>query len=334
MLIPLLLAGALTGAAVGAVAQPLPSQPSDPSPPPAVYQLTGTRLAVAQDVHVAANEEVTAGVFVVGGSLRVDGRVRHDIVVVGGDVHLGPQASVLGDVLLVGGTLIRDQGSRLTGRASYVSMGEWWRRTGIFGWRPRLEFGGAGRWLSLAATLGRVTLLLVLMGLMLLIARAPVARVGRAAAAEPFRAAVVGLAAEVLFLPVLLVASLSLGITIIGLPFVFLLIPFALTLATIALLLGYTALACRLGEWLEDRLGWRPRSAFLATTIGLLLIVLPTLVARVIGVAPGPLSMTAYAVLVAGAVAEFAVWTIGLGATLLTGFGRWNTTPPPIDARV
>lgn len=299
------------------------------------YQVTGARLAVAQNVHIGPTEEVTDGVFVLGGSLRVDGRVRDGIVVVGGDLHLGPESDVRGDVLLVGGTLIRDQGARLSGRASYVSFGEWWRHSGIGGWRPRVQLGdGAARWLTLAATVGRISVLAVLMALVLLVARTPVARVGRTAAAEPLRAAIVGLAAEVLFLPLLLVMSVSLGLTIIGLPLVFLLVPLAMLLAGVALLLGYTALACRLGQWLEDRLGWRLHSAFLATAFGLFLIVMPTLVARLLGVAPEPLRLAAFGLLVAGAIAEFVVWTIGLGATLLTGFGRWNTAPPPLDARI
>jgi len=328
----LLLTAAIVAATPAAsAAQALPD--SGPPATPVTYQLTGARLAVAQDVHVGANEEVTDGVFVLGGSLRVDGRVRENIVVVGGDVHLGPGADVRGDVLLVGGALIRDQGARLSGDVSYISFGEWSRRTGWFAWRPHLDMGGLGGWLTLAATVGRIAVLAALMGLVLLIARAPVARVGRAAAAAPLRAAVVGLTAEVLFLPLLLAMSVSLGITIIGLPFVFLLVPIALLLAGVALLLGYTALACRLGEWIEDRLGWRSRSAFLATAIGLVLIVGPTLLARALGVAPEPLRLAAFAALVAGVFAEFLVWTIGLGAALLTGFGRWNTAPPPVDAR-
>jgi hypothetical protein len=42
--------------------------------------------------------------------------------------------------------------------------------------------------------------------------------------------------------------------------------------------------------------------------------------------------LVAWSVLAAGAVAEFTVWTIGLGAALLTGFGRRHIVPPPIDA--
>lgn len=329
----LILLAILGLATPGAAAQPLTSAPLPAGDtPPVTYRITGTRLAVAQDVHVDRDEEVTDGVAVVGGSARIDGRVGDGILVIGGDLRLGPTADIRGDVVLVGGTLIRDQGARLSGGVSYVSFGEWSRRTGRFGWWPRVDLANTGRWLGLAATLVRVSILAVLVLVVLLVARGPVARVGRAAAAEPLRAAIIGLAAEVLFLPVVLVFSIALGLTIVGLPFVFLLVPVAILVALVALLLGFTALACRLGEWLEDRLGWRPRSAVLATALGMFLVLMPTLLARLLGVAPEPLRLAAFGVLVAGAMAEFLIWTIGLGATLMTGFGRWNTTPPPIGA--
>ena len=305
-----------------------PSAPPPAAPEataPIIYKITGSRIAIAQDVEVSADEEIQDAVVAVGGSLRAAGRIRHGAVVIGGDIHLLPSADVQGDLVLVGGTLIRDPGARVAGAISYVSLGDWSRSVGLFDWRPRLQFGTASRWVSLIATIFRVSILAALMVFVLLIARAPVARVGRAAAAAPFRAAVVGLAAEVLFLPLLLVASIALGITIIGLPLVFLVVPLAFVLAFFALMLGYTALACRLGEWLEDRLGWQLHSAYLATAIGLLLIVFPTLLSRLLGVAPEPLRMAAFGVHVAGVIAEFLVRTIGLGAALMTGLGRRNT---------
>ena len=66
--------------------------------------------------------------------------------------------------------------------------------------------------------------------------------------------------------------------------------------------------------------------------MGMLLIIAPTILARVLGVAPEPARVAAFGVLVVGVGLEFVIWTIGLGATLMTGFGRWNTSPPPIDA--
>jgi hypothetical protein len=66
--------------------------------------------------------------------------------------------------------------------------------------------------------------------------------------------------------------------------------------------------------------------------LGLLVIVGPTLVSRLLGVAPEPLRVAAFGLLVTGLIIEFLVWTIGLGATLMTGFGRWAPPPPPIPA--
>lgn len=303
------------------------------APAPVTHRTTGARLIIGQDGVVAADEQIADGVAVLGGSLRVEGRVLGDVLVVGGDLHLTSTADVRGDAVLVDGALIRDPGAALTGSVSETTIRRWAGAQPLLAWRPGPRWGEFARWLSLAGTMGRILLLACLMTLVLAVARAPVARVGRAAAAEPLRAAAVGLVAEVLFVPLLLVMSISLGITIVGLPFVALLVPLAIAAALVALLLGYTALACRLGEWLEDRLGWRPTSAWLATVLGLAVIVAPTVLARVAGVAPEPLRWTAVGLLVTGLLVEFTAWTIGLGATLLTGFGRWHTVPPPIDAR-
>ncbi len=292
------------------------------------YKLTGSRIAIGQDVRVERDEEVTGSAVVVLGSLRVEGRVIDGIVVVGGDLHLGPNSDVRGEIVLVAGQLTRDAGARQVGRINYVSFGEWSRRAMV--WFPRFDFGDAGRWLGLAGTLARVSVLAVLMGLILMVARAPVARVGRAAAAEPVRAALIGLAAEVFFVPFLIAASIALAITIVGIPFVALLVPIAIVMAVFALVLGYTAMACRLGEWMEDRLGWQPGNAFLATAIGFVLDIGPALAARLIGVAPEPFRIGAFALLVFGLTIEFLAWTIGLGAALMTGLGRWHTVPPSI----
>lgn len=295
------------------------------------YKLTGARIAIGQDVRVERDEEVTEAAVVILGSLTVEGRVRDGIVVVGGDLHLGPSSDVRGEIVLVGGKLTRDAAARQVGTINYVSFGEWSRFATA--WFPRFSFGGFGEfrhWLSLAATLGRLSVLGVLMALMLIVARAPVARVARAAAAEPLRAAVIGLAAEILFLPFLIIASIALAITIIGIPFVLILVPIAFVIAAFAMVLGFTALACRLGEWVEDRLGWQPGNAFVSTALGFFLIVGPTLVARLMALAPQPFRFGAFALLLAGLTIEFLVWTIGLGGAIMTGLGRWYTVPPPI----
>ncbi|MEO8682542.1 MAG: hypothetical protein ABI665_26070 [Vicinamibacterales bacterium] len=314
----------LTMLLAGLVSQaPARAQASDVT----TYKLTGSRIAFGQDIKVQRDEEVSNALVVIGGSATVDGRVRDGIVVVGGDLTLGPTADVQGEIVLVGGQLNRDPNARQSGSINYVSIGDWSRRAA---WWPQVNFGGMGRWLSLAGTLARLAVLGVLMMLVLLVARAPVARVGRAAAAEPIRAILIGLAAEIFFVPFLVAASIAMAITIVGLPFVAILIPVSLAVAVFALVLGYTALACRIGEWFEDILGWHPGSAVLATAVGFFLIVGPTLAARVIGIAPEPLRIGAFALLMFGLAIEYFVWTIGLGAAIMTGLGRWHVAPPPI----
>ena len=323
---------ALLGAAAltSAQAQNTTSAPPQTPDQPRVYRTTGSRVAIGRSICVARDEEVSDAVVVIGGSLRVDGRVRDGVVVVGGDLQLGPESDVRGDVVLVGGQLIRETGATLRGSVSDLSLGDW--GSWSWGWFsvPVVQFGDFGRWLSLLGAAFRISVLAVLMGLVLIVARAPVARIGRAAAAEPGRAFLLGLAAEILFLPALIIGSIGLILTIIGIPLVAILVPVAFLGIFAALILGFTGLACRLGEWVEDRLGWRGHSAFIATAIGLMLIVGPTMIARMIGVAPAPLRFGAWAFVLTGVMVEFVVWTVGLGATLMTGFGRWSTAPPPV----
>ena len=318
-----LLAGALAAVFVQGTAW---AQTTDST----TYRLTGTRIALGQDVRVERDEEVSDAAIVIGGSLTIDGRVRDGVLVVGGDLHLSSTADVRGEIVIVGGQITRDAGARQSGTVNYVSFGEWSRRG--FGWLPVIRFGEVSRWLSLAGTVARVSVLAVLMVMMLLVARAPVARVGRAALAEPLRAFFIGLAAEVFFVPFLVATSIGLAITIIGIPFVALLVPISIVLAVFAFLLGFTALACRLGEWVEDRLGWQPGNALVATAMGSMILLGPTLLARFLDLAawgPGPITFLAIAI---GLTVEFIAWTTGLGAAIMTGLGRWYTVPPAIAA--
>lgn len=301
---------------------------------PRTYRTTGSRIAIARSIRIEADEEVSETVVVVGGSLRVDGRVRDGVVVVGGNLHLGPQADVSGDVVLVGGQLTRADGAQLRGSIDNISFGHWgrWSLGGLS--IPTLEFGDVGRWLSLMGTVFRLSLLALLMAMVLVLARAPVARVGRAAGSEPFKAFAVGLIAAVLFVPALILACIALIVTIVGIPLVVLLVPLALLGLFVAMILGFTGLAYQLGAWVDDRLGVRAHSAFLAATIGTLLILGPTLLARLVGVMPEPVRYTGFALLLAGITVEAVIWTMGLGAVVLTGFGRYSTAPPPVPPAV
>jgi hypothetical protein len=304
-----------------------PAAPVAPQAPERVYRRTGARIGVGRSITIAEDEEVSNGVVVVGGRLRIHGRVRDQILVVGGNVELGPTADVRGDITVIGGEVERAPGARFTGRVNDATFGDWRGRRWGGAWWPRVEFGG---WLSLAGALLRVALLALFVALVLLVARLPAMRVGEAAAAAPWQAALIGLGAQLLFVPLLIVGSVALAVTIIGIPFVAVLVPLAVAAAFVALLLGITGMASRVGVWVSGRAGAGGGNLLLAAWLGLGLIVLPTLLARLVGVAPGPFHFVALSLLVAGALVEYAAWTIGLGAVLMTGFGRWTTAPPPL----
>jgi hypothetical protein len=135
---------------------------------------------------------------------------------------------------------------------------------------------------------------------------------------------------QVLFVPALVVISIGLAITIIGIPFVAVVVPLAVGTMFLAMLLGFTSLAHALGGWAADRLGWDQPPAVWMAVLGLALIVLPTVLSRLVGVAPDALRAVAFGLLAVGTMVEYVAWTIGLGAAAMTGLGRWSTAPPPL----
>jgi hypothetical protein len=201
----------------------------------------------------------------------------------------------------------------------------------VFGW-SRLEMPGASRWLTLAGTLTRLGLIAAAVSLVWLLAGPRVARIEAAASAAPLKAGAIGFGLQILFIPVLIVVSLVLAITIVGLPFVAVVIPLALAAMFLAMLLGFTSLAHAIGAWTARRLGGDAAPGLWVAVLGVLLIVLPTLLSRVLGVAPETLGAAAVALLVVGTVLEYVAWTIGLGAAAMTGLGRRATVPPPIPS--
>jgi hypothetical protein len=313
-------------ATVGSTPPPAPVPPS----PSRVYRRTGARIAVGKSITVAENEEVADAVVAIGGRIQIAGRVRDAVVAIGGSVELLPTADVHGDITAIGGTVTVAPGARHTGAVHHAD-GDWPRGWGgpLFAgsW---LDFGGAARWLTLAGTLTRVGLLAVAVALVMIVASGRIGRIGAAAAAAPLRAGAIGFGLQVVFVPAVIVLSLILAITIVGLPFVAVVIPLALVTMFLAMLLGFASLAHVVGGWAASRLGWDAPAAVWLAVLGLAVIVLPTVLSRLVGVAPDALRAGAFALLAIGTIVEYVAWTIGLGAAAMTGLGRWATTPPPL----
>jgi hypothetical protein len=172
--------------------------------------------------------------------------------------------------------------------------------------------------------------LAVALGLVVVLAGGRIRRIGDAAAASPLRAGAIGLGLQVLFVPVLVVISVVLAITIVGLPFIAVVVPLALVAMFAAMLLGFASVAHAVGAWASRRLGWSMDTAVWAVLLGLGLIVLPTVMARIAGLSPELFRAGAFALLVAGTMIEYIAWTVGLGAAAMTSFGRFASVPPPV----
>lgn len=299
----------------------------------------GDLVRFGGNVSVGPNERVQGDVVAFGGSADIAGEVTGDVVVMGGALKLGPEAVVRGDVTAVGGTLERAPGAQILGEINEVGGdGGVWRR----GWMWPDFFGNFWRRLgSLAATVLRVSLLVILGVVVVAFGRNPIERIAARIAATPLRSGLVGLVAEILFFPVLILTVVVLAVSIIGIPLL-VLVPFAILLLMLVALVGFVGLAFQIGSRLTSRFGWTERGAYAAVALGVVAIAAVTLLAKLAALAGGfllgaPLAGVGYLV-------EYVAWTIGFGAALLywyetqTRFGRRHAvagapmTPPPGEA--
>lgn len=333
------------GAAAAGPATPAPPAPPEPAtapaPPPALPPIESTerrrvrrgdRIRFGGDVRVDEDETITGDVVVIGGSARIDGEVRGEVVVVGGSAELGPRAVITRDLAVIGGVLQRAEGARVQGQLHEIGVGELdfgdfapWRD-----WR-RGSMRGFTRTFALMSTLGRVAILCVLGALVMLLGRQYVEKTSLRAAAEPLKAGAVGFLAQLLFLPVLLVTIVILIITLIGIPLL-LLIPFALLGLCAIALLGFTSMAYRIGQFVSERFGWGLSGPYAATVLGVLVIVSPLLLGRLLSLIGGPIMPIAFGLFVIAFIVEYLVWTIGFGAVALARLDRPRPPAAPIAA--
>ena len=304
------------------IAAPAPAQPSVPD---RSRRRTDSRVRIGGSVTVDADEIITGDVVAIGGSARVDGEVRGQVVAVGGDVELGPNAVVTGDTVVVGGTLHRDPAAELRGDVQEIGLGmidfdEWSPR--VFG--PWLDAGMSSMF-RLISTLVRVGVLCLLVGLVMLVAHEQVARVGRRAAVEPVKSGIVGILSQLLFVPLLVVTVIVLIITIIGIPLL-LLIPFVILGFAIVGLLGFSSVAHYVGGLVNVRFGWSERGQVATALLGVLVIVSPLLLSRFAALAGGFVFPITFSLSFIGTVVEYLAWTVGFGAVALA---RLSPTPLP-----
>lgn len=280
--------------------------------------------AVAIMGSIRVEGEVSRDVTAVGGSVTVNGRVGGDVTAVGGDVRLGPEAVVDGDVSSAGGTIVRAEGSQIHGQTTEAGAPDRdWGDVTFHPWSPFFSDT-----MDLFWQLAGVGILALLVCLCLLVARGPLERVERQVENEPWVAGLVGLTAQLVFVPLLVTVTILLVITIVGCALIAL-YPFLFIALGLAALLGYAAVAHRLGRFLEHRFGRRFGSPYAVALVGLMAIESWSVVGRVMSLGGGILDFLAFTVLAFGFVVQYVAWTVGLGAVLLARFGsaRGSSTP-------
>jgi hypothetical protein len=321
----------------GAAAAPVAPAPPEAAPAEpkaerwneiARYRHGGARVRFGGDVTVAEDEAISDDVVAILGSARVDGRVDGNVVAVGGSIHLGPKASVRGDVTAVGGSVERADGTVVTGQINEIRIARptFGPLASIRPWRDWHWFGDSvrypfGRSIDLVSTLVRVALVGLLAALMVAVLPAPVRRVADRVAAEPWRSGLVGLAAQLLFVPLLVITVVVLAVSIIGIPLL-LLVPFGLIVVGIALLMGFAGAACAVGRVVGERAGSGMPGLLVSMVVGLAVVFALTLIAKFLGLVGLPVSVIVGAVLAVGFFVEYVAWTVGLGGVLLSRFGR------------
>lgn len=272
--------------------------------------LDGDLLVFGGAVTLEENSVVTGSVFLVGGNLNSAGTILEDLALMGGNANLLAGAVVRGDVSSFGGNVNRDPAARIEGQV--IRGGDTVEIPGVPGvpqwhfpfvertWpaRPIIDINPSplwnGGWLLLQSLiLAALAVLVVMFG------ANGVGRVARAVTDAPAVSGVVGLLG-LLGIPALLI---GLALTICLIPFTLL----GVMVFVAAIVYGWLAVGLEVGERLTRAFKWNLDPAA-AAGLGTFVV---SLVANGVNFIP-----------CIGWLAPTLVGALGLGAVLLTRFGR------------
>lgn len=251
-------------------------------------------VAVARDIEV--DGDALADVAALNGSVLVRGRVKGDVIVIGGSARLGPRASVEGDISVIGGVIQVDPGARIGGRSVAYPNASPTLTTLLEG--PSLGLSDASP-LVLGAKLALLAAWAALLLLLFAASGRQMLETAEDVRREPFLSFFTGLTG----VAALVLTALALTIFLGGLAWAPMLALVALLLLVLKLW-GMVAVFYAFGDWVALRLLRRNLRPLNAATLGLLLM--------------GAIKFLPYV----GVWAWTAATLIGIGATLATKFGR------------
>ena len=320
-----ILALALILAAVPAFAddwtpQPRPGWSSRRRPEWGSHRHDGAHVTFGHDYTVAADTTTSGPVVVIGGNATIDGRVDEDVVVVGGEVRVGPTASVAGDVVAVGGRTIIDPKASVSGEVTDLAIA-----------LPPIQWpwvAWSDRWwqvLAISFTVFRLVLTTLLAVLLALMFPHSIGRVSDRIAARSGKAFLVGLGAQVLFVPALMGIGIALAVSVVGIPMIAVL-PVAVILTGGVAITGFTGVAARVGASFRGvSLTGEPTVS--DVFIGVVALLALSTVGQLLTLGPSWMAPFAFLIHTFGLCIEYIAWTIGAGAGISTLFGRRSQVP-------
>jgi len=282
----------------------------------------GARVLVLRNYHLQAGDTTHGPVVVIGGRATIDGHADDNVVVLGGSLRVGPQAVIDGDLVSVGGETFVDPQARVYGEVNQTVV-RWPDLDGRWGPVPHRWFAGV----ALAATILRLLIVFFVAGMLAAIAPGWVRGIAARVGAAPGVSAVMGVACQIGFVPMLLVATAALAVSVIGIPLLGAL-PLVIAAAGVVGTAGFTAVAARIGARLRGTTVEASTALVADVLLGFAAVSLVTVVASVLAFGPFWTSPFILSVGAVGMLIEYLAWTIGIGAAAASLLARWTGTAP------
>jgi hypothetical protein len=264
------------------------------------------------DVLIEADEVVEGDAVAILGNVVVEGTVEGDAVAVGGQLTVGSQGEVDGDAVAVGGGVTKEPGAKVRGETVSIGRGRFFLPHGPF--FTGNIFSRSGRLFLFIVW----TIMVIVLGLIVMaVFRRGVDNVCVRARKEAFKMGLIGLLAEVLLLPIMLLFI----ITIIGIPIGLFVLPLVFALAV---LLGYIGVGYAVG----GRLGnGHDRSPYASMALGVFALQALVILGGIIGLPGGAVQVIGRIVGFIGWAVIYVAGTVGLGAVIMSKFGTSELKP-------
>jgi hypothetical protein len=299
-----------------------------------IYTISHDIVKTGRDIVVEEYEEVDGDVVSIGGDVTVKGTVTGNVTAVGGNVIVKSTGVVEGDAVGIGGDVEREGGAIIRGERVGISILP--KRIvpplsalppgTIIGLPP--FFGGFGG-LALFARVIKIILFLFLGIVVISIVPKNVVKIKDRIRHDFLKSALVGLAAEILILPVFVL----LIVTIIGIPVALLIQPL---LVLAAFILGYTGVCYFIGDRLREGTSLKPDTPMMTLFIGILAVESVLLLARVVGIFGHFLFGFSWVLTFIGWTIWYVAVTVGFGASILTRLGtrprELEVSEPPAES--